>query len=87
VIAQSSNIGTTKIAQKIGPSAVYTYAKNFGFGATTASGLPGEVGGVLKPVSAWSKTSIGAVPIGQEVCVRPCSWRPLSPPLPMTVIT
>jgi len=69
VIAQSSNIGTTKIAQKIGPSAVYTYAKNFGFGATTASGLPGEVGGVLKPVSAWSKTSIGAVPIGQEVCV------------------
>jgi len=69
VIAQSSNIGTTKIAQKIGPAAVYKYAKNFGFGATTASGLPGEVGGVLKPVSVWSKTSIGAVPIGQEVCV------------------
>jgi len=69
VIVQSSNIGTTKIAQKIGPAAVYKYAKNFGFGATTASGLPGEVGGVLKPVSVWSKTSIGAVPIGQEVCV------------------
>jgi cell division protein FtsI/penicillin-binding protein 2 len=69
VISQSSNIGTTKIAQKIGPAAVYKYAKNFGFGTGTQSGLPGEVGGVLKPVSVWSKTSIGAVPIGQEVCV------------------
>jgi len=69
VIAQSSNIGTTKIAQKIGGAAVYNYAKAFGFGSVTSVGLPGEVGGVLKPVSTWSKTSIGAVPIGQEVCV------------------
>jgi cell division protein FtsI (penicillin-binding protein 3) len=69
VITQSSNIGTTKIAQKIGPVAVYNYAKSFGFGALTSIGLPGEVSGVLKPVSAWSKNSIGAVPIGQEVCV------------------
>lgn len=69
VISQSSNIGTTKIAQKIGPQSVYKYAKNFGFGESTGSGLPGEVTGVLKPVSVWSKTSIGAVPIGQEVCV------------------
>lgn len=69
VIAQSSNIGTTKIAQKIGPHAVYNYSKAFGFGVPTHAGLPGEVGGILKPVSSWSKTSIGAVPIGQEVCV------------------
>ncbi len=68
VIGQSSNIGTTKIAQKIGPQAVYKYAKSFGFGALTSVALPGEVSGVLKPVSVWSKTSIGAVPIGQEVC-------------------
>ncbi len=69
VIVQSSNIGTTKIAEKIGPQAVYNYAKAFGFGVSTSSGLPGEVSGVLKPVVKWSKTSIGAVPIGQEVCV------------------
>lgn len=69
VIGQSSNIGTTKIAQRIGPKEVYDYAKSFGFGAVTGSDIPGEVSGVLKPVSAWSKTSIGAVPIGQEVCV------------------
>jgi len=69
VIAQSSNIGTTKIAQKLGPAVVYDYAKAFGFGASTSSGLTGEVAGILKPVSRWSKTSISAVPIGQEVCV------------------
>jgi cell division protein FtsI (penicillin-binding protein 3) len=69
VISQSSNIGTTKIAQKMGGGPLYEYAKLFGFGVPTGAGIPGEVGGVLKPVSAWSKTSIGAVPIGQEVCV------------------
>ncbi|MFH1692628.1 MAG: penicillin-binding protein 2 [Candidatus Omnitrophota bacterium] len=69
VIVQSSNIGTTKIAQKIGPECVYNYARRFGFGASTNAGLPGEVSGILKPVSCWSKTSISAVPIGQEVCV------------------
>ncbi|MFA5038469.1 MAG: penicillin-binding transpeptidase domain-containing protein [Candidatus Omnitrophota bacterium] len=69
VISQSSNIGTTKIAQKLGPATVYKYAKNFGFGAVTNAGMAGEVPGVVKPVSVWSKTSIGAIPIGQEVCV------------------
>ncbi len=69
VIVQSSNIGTTKIAQKIGPERVYRYAQRFGFGVSTETGLPGEVGGILKPVSVWSKSSIAAVPIGQEVCV------------------
>jgi cell division protein FtsI (penicillin-binding protein 3) len=69
VIGNSSNIGTTKVAQKLGAQHVYDYAAAFGFGELTQSGIPGEVAGVLKPVTRWSKTSIGAVPIGQEVCV------------------
>ncbi len=69
VIGYSSNIGTTKIAQKIGEHKVHDYAAAFGFGESTHSGIHGEVPGILKPVSRWSKTSIGAVPIGQEVCV------------------
>ncbi|MCR4337509.1 MAG: penicillin-binding protein 2 [Candidatus Omnitrophica bacterium] len=71
VIEQSSNIGTTKIAQKLGPSKVYEYASRFGFGKLTDIDLKGEVGGVLKSPAQWSKTSIGAVPIGQEVLVTP----------------
>jgi len=69
VMMQSSNIGVTKVAQILGPELVYKYAKLFGFGSLTGIDLPGEVQGQNKPPEKWSKTSIGAVPIGQEVCV------------------
>jgi cell division protein FtsI (penicillin-binding protein 3) len=71
VIEQSSNIGTTKVAQRLGPQRVYNYAHLFRFGMKTGIDLPGEAPGMLKPVRQWSKTSIGAVPIGQEVTVTP----------------
>ena len=71
VIEQSSNIGTTKVAQRLGPQRVYNYAHHFRFGIKTGIDLPGEASGILKPVSRWSKTSIGAIPIGQEVTVTP----------------
>lgn len=67
VIEQSSNIGTTKVAQVLGPDIVYRYARLFGFGDDSRVDLPGEIKGMLKETRAWSKTSIGAVPIGQEV--------------------
>jgi len=71
VIEQSSNIGTTKVAQRLGPQRVYNYAHRFRFGMRTGIDLPGEARGMLKAVRQWSKTSIGAVPIGQEVTVTP----------------
>ena len=69
VFAESSNIGTTKIAQGLGADAVYKYASAFGFGRTLGIDIAGEIPGVLKEPKVWSKTSIGAVPIGQEVGV------------------
>ena len=71
VIEQSSNIGTVKVAQRLGPERVYSYAHRFRFGIKTGIDLPGEARGNLKPVKNWSKTSIGAVPIGQEVTATP----------------
>jgi cell division protein FtsI/penicillin-binding protein 2 len=71
VIEQSSNIGTTKVAQRLGAQRMYNYAHHFRFGIKTGIDLPGEAQGILKPVSRWSKTSIGAIPIGQEVTVTP----------------
>ncbi len=71
VIEQSSNIGTTKVAQKLGPEIIYQYAHKFRFGMPTGIDLHGEVRGMLKPTSQWSKTSIGAITIGQEVTVTP----------------
>jgi len=69
VMMQSSNIGVTKVAQILGPNIIYKYMKLFGFGSLTEVDLPGEVVGNAKSPNQWSKTSIGAIPIGQEVCV------------------
>lgn len=69
VIAQSSNIGTTKVAQILGSDCIYRYAKFFGFGAKSGIDLPGEILGVVKDPRLWSKISIAAIPIGQEIGV------------------
>ena len=69
VVEQSSNIGTVKVAQILGPDIIYKYIKLFGFGNKTGIDLPGEISGVAKPPRAWSKISIAAIPIGQEVGV------------------
>jgi cell division protein FtsI (penicillin-binding protein 3) len=71
VVIHSSNIGIAKIAQRLGPDKVYEYARKFRFGMKTGIGMIGEVNGLLKPPSRWSKTSIGAIPMGQEVTVTP----------------
>ncbi len=69
VIEESSNIGTTKVAQMLGPDIIYRYIKLFGFGVKTGIDLPGEISGMIKEPRYWSKTSMSAVPIGQEVGV------------------
>lgn len=69
VVEQSSNIGTVKVAQILGPEALYRYIKLFGFGVKSGVDLPGEISGMIKEPRFWSKTSISAVPMGQEVGV------------------
>jgi cell division protein FtsI (penicillin-binding protein 3) len=69
VIEQSSNIGTVKTAQILGPELLYRYIKLFGFGSKLGIDLPGEISGMVKEPGLWSKTSIGAIPMGQEVGV------------------
>jgi len=69
VIEESSNIGTVKVAQMLGPDKVYEYLRAFGFGSKLGIDLSGEISGMIKHPRAWSKTSISAIPIGQEVGV------------------
>lgn len=71
VIEKSSNIGTTKIAQKLGADIIYQYARRFRFTKKTGIDLIGEVKGFLRPPAKWSKVSISAVPIGHEITVTP----------------
>ncbi|MDD5130102.1 MAG: penicillin-binding transpeptidase domain-containing protein [Candidatus Omnitrophica bacterium] len=69
VIEESSNIGTVKVAQLLGPDTVYRYIKAFGFGAKLGVDISGEISGMIIPVRSWSKSSITAIPMGQGVGV------------------
>ncbi len=69
VIEESSNIGTVKVAQLLGPDMLYHYLRAFGFGSKLGIDLSGEISGMIIPVRSWSKSSITNIPIGQGVGV------------------
>jgi cell division protein FtsI/penicillin-binding protein 2 len=70
-LAHSSDVAAIKVGMKLGDDRLYHYIKDYGFGATTGIELPGETRGLAKPVSRWSKVSIGAISMGQEIGVTP----------------
>jgi cell division protein FtsI (penicillin-binding protein 3) len=65
VLAESSNVGTLKIAQKLGPTMWDRYEQKFGVGQKTGIELPGESSGYLPPMSQWSGSSFANLPFGQ----------------------
>ncbi len=67
VIEKSSNIGTVKVAARLGAQTMYRYLAKFGFRTRTGIDLPGEVIGMNRDISKWSKVSMLAIPMGQEV--------------------
>ena len=71
VLAWSSDVGAIKIALRMGDERMYKYIRSFGFGQQTGIELPGETRGMTKPLSRWSKISIGAISMGQEIGISP----------------
>lgn len=71
ILEHSSDVGAIKIALRLGEERFDRYIRVFGFGAQTRIELPGETRGITKPVSRWSKVSIGAISMGQEIGVSP----------------
>lgn len=69
VIKFSSNIGMVELAMKLSRDRLYDEYSAFGFGKETGSDLPGEVGGILRPVSQWDDSTMSSIPYGQEVAV------------------
>jgi cell division protein FtsI (penicillin-binding protein 3) len=69
VLARSSNIGAINVGMTVGANRMYDYAKRFGVGIRTGVPLPGESGGMLRPVRRWEKTSLASVAMGHEVGV------------------
>ena len=71
VIAESSNVGTIKVAQRLGKARFAKYLSAFGFGRKTGVDLPGEIAGLVKDHRLWSGVSLGSISIGQEIGVTP----------------
>ena len=71
ILAKSSNVGAIKLGLRLGESRLHDYMRRFGFGSKTGIDLPGEQVGLVRPVSQWSKISIGALSIGQELAATP----------------
>ena len=67
ILAESSDVGAIKVALRLGDERLYKYIRAFGFGQQTGIELPSETRGLTKPVSRWSKVSIGAISMGQEI--------------------
>src|ERR1700678_2219357 len=71
VLAESSDVGAIKIALRLGEDRFYKYIRAYGFGQQTGIELPGETRGLTKPVDRWSKVSIAAISMGQEIGISP----------------
>jgi cell division protein FtsI (penicillin-binding protein 3) len=67
ILAESSDVGAIKVALRLGDDRMYKYIRAYGFGQRTGVELPSETAGLTKPVSRWSKVSIGAISMGQEI--------------------
>lgn len=71
ILAFSSDVGSIKVALRLGAPKYYEYIRSFGFGQPTGIKLPGENRGLLRPLDDWTATSIGYTAIGQELSVTP----------------
>lgn len=71
ILVHSSDVGSIKVALRMGPQRFYDAVRPFGIGQPTGIALPGENRGLFRPVSEWTPSSIGSIAMGQEVSVTP----------------
>jgi cell division protein FtsI (penicillin-binding protein 3) len=71
VLSRSSNVGATKIAMSLEPDQLWGTMKDFGLGALTSSGFPGESAGLLTHYNHWQQISQATLAYGYGVSVTP----------------
>jgi cell division protein FtsI/penicillin-binding protein 2 len=70
VIENSSNVGVSKLSQKLGMERFYKYARDFGMGIYTGVELRGENKGYLKRPVDFTPGSLEFMSIGYQVAVN-----------------
>ncbi len=71
VLVNSSNIGMVQGGERIEPADLRAMLRAFGFGQKTGIMLPGEMGGLMTSLGAWSHWTQTSVAFGHEVAVTP----------------
>ena len=73
ILVHSSNIGTIKLAERIGATELQRSLRSFGFGRLTGSddapALPGESRGILHAANQWRGTDLASIAFGQGIAV------------------
>ena len=71
IIARSSNIGSSLVADRVGNERMAAFFARFGFGEPTGIGFPGEQRGLMPSVSEWTDVTRATVSFGSGVAVTP----------------
>jgi cell division protein FtsI (penicillin-binding protein 3) len=69
IIKISSNIGASKVGEKVGKDRFYRYIGAFGFGEKTRIGLPGEGKGIIHHPRYWAPVALDTISFGQGISV------------------
>src|SRR6266404_5275126 len=71
ILQVSSNIGFTKVAEKLKKDRYFKYIEKFGFGQPTSIDVPGEVPGLLRKPESWSAIDLATHAFGQGISATP----------------
>ncbi len=71
ILQVSSNIGFTKVAEKLKKERYFKYIEKFGFGKVTGIDMPGEIPGLLRRPESWSVVDLATHAFGQGLSVTP----------------
>jgi cell division protein FtsI (penicillin-binding protein 3) len=67
----SSNIGFTKVAEKVKRERFFRYIEKFGFGKVTGIDVPGEVPGLVRRTEQWAAVDLATHAFGQGISTTP----------------
>src|SRR4029434_4815780 len=71
ILQVSSNIGFTKVAEKLKRDRYFKYIDKFGFGRPTGIDVPGEVPGLLRKPEGCSAIDLATHAFGQGISTTP----------------
>jgi cell division protein FtsI/penicillin-binding protein 2 len=71
ILARSSNVGAVTIGEELGAEKFSKWIDRFGFGRPTGIQFPAEEQGLVLPLSEYSGSTMGNLPIGQGLAVTP----------------